>query len=138
MKVDSTTPVRSARLRRSGGKTGASSAGSFADELTAGAGEPAATPEAPQVGAVPGLLALQEVGTASDGRSRGLLRGQDLLDRLEDIRLGLLAGAIAKEDLRALSAAVGAQRAAVDDPRLNEILDEIELRAEVELAKLGG
>lgn len=138
MKVDSTTPVRSARLRRSRGKSGTASAGRFADELGAGEAAGSPTPAAPQVEAVPGLLALQEVGTAADGRSRGLRRGHDILDRLEEIRMGLLAGEIPKENLRALSAAVRAQRSAVDDPRLNEILDEIELRAEVELAKAGG
>jgi hypothetical protein len=35
-----------------------------------------------------------------------------------------------------LSRLARARRADVDDPRLVEVLDEIELRAEVELAKL--
>jgi len=36
-----------------------------------------------------------------------------------------------------LLSAVKAQRDQTDDPRLEQILDEIELRAAVELAKLG-
>jgi hypothetical protein len=59
-----------------------------------------------------------------------------MLDRLEDIRHGLLMGAIPRDRLQELAAAVRRQREAIDDPRLVEILDEIELRARVELAKL--
>jgi hypothetical protein len=59
-----------------------------------------------------------------------------MLDRLDEIRLGLLSGAVSKERLVELSRLARARRADVDDPRLVEVLDEIELRAEVELAKL--
>jgi len=59
-----------------------------------------------------------------------------MLDRLDDIRLGLLTGTVSKERLSELSRLARVRRAEVDDPRLVEVLDEIELRAEVELAKL--
>jgi hypothetical protein len=39
--------------------------------------------------------------------------------------------------LVALARALRDQRAQIDDPQLIEVLDEIELRAAVELAKLG-
>jgi len=53
------------------------------------------------------------------------------------VRLGLLAGTIPTDRLGTLLSAVKAQRDQTDDPRLEQILDEIELRAAVELAKLG-
>jgi len=48
----------------------------------------------------------------------------------------LLDGSISEESLGNLSKLVRAKRENVDDPQLMEVLDEIELRAEVELAKL--
>jgi hypothetical protein len=59
-----------------------------------------------------------------------------MLDELEQIRLGLLLGAIPRAKLEQLAQLVRARREQVDDPRLMAILDEIELRAAVELAKL--
>ena len=94
--------------------------------------------EVSQVDAVQSILAVQEVPDATDGRSRGHARryGDDLLERLDKIRHGLLIGAIPKEDLSELARTMRAERRTSDDRRLNEIIDEIELRAEVEIAKL--
>ncbi|MBM3507080.1 MAG: hypothetical protein FJX64_05030 [Alphaproteobacteria bacterium] len=64
-------------------------------------------------------------------------RGFDLLDRLDEIRMGLLMGAIPKDRLGNLVRLVRARRDGVMDPKLTAILDDIELRAMVELAKLG-
>jgi hypothetical protein len=62
--------------------------------------------------------------------------GDDLLDRLESLRRDILLGAIPKEKLANLAHALRAQRGQTDDPRLKQIIDEIELRAKVEIAKL--
>ena len=59
-----------------------------------------------------------------------------MLDKLEEIRLGLLLGTIPQSRLEQLAHLVRAQREQVNDPKLTAILDEIELRAAVELAKL--
>jgi hypothetical protein len=59
-----------------------------------------------------------------------------MLDKLEEIRLGLLLGTIPQSRLEQLAHLVRAQRELVNDPKLTAILDEIELRAAVELAKL--
>jgi len=61
---------------------------------------------------------------------------KELLDKLEDIRLGLLLGAIPKDNLSDLAHRMREKKQQVDDPGLLEIIDEIELRAEVEIAKL--
>jgi len=59
-----------------------------------------------------------------------------MLDELEQIRLGLLLGQIPRARLEQLAQMVRARREQLDDPKLIAILDEIELRAAVELAKL--
>ena len=84
------------------------------------------------------ILAVQETPDSTQGRSRGLAMpyGGDLLDHLEDLRRDLLTGAIAKEKLSGLAQKMRAHRRQTDDPRLNAIIDEIELRAEVEIAKM--
>jgi pyruvate-formate lyase len=89
------------------------------------------------VNQVDGILALQEVPGAADGRSKGISRGADLLDRLDEIRHALLRGAVSRDQLVELHRRVVAQKTVVDDARLSTLLDEIDLRASVELAKLG-
>ena len=70
----------------------------------------------------------------SDKRSTSS-RAVLILDRLEDIRQGLLVGAISKPKLQELAGAIKETREAALDAEMNDILDEIELRAKIELAK---
>lgn len=113
---------------------------SFADALRDAADTQSASASGSVQGvtAVGGIFAVQEVETATDGRSRGLLigYGDDLLDRLEELRIDLLLGAVPKDKLVDLAHEMRQKRHQVEDPQLNEIIDEIELRAEVEIAKL--
>lgn len=90
------------------------------------------------VGGVDALLAVQSMGdsTEREARRRLIRRGEDILDRLEEVRHGLLMGTIGKDQLGRLAESVRQRREASADPRLGAVLDEIELRAEVELAKL--
>lgn len=89
------------------------------------------------IATVGGLLSLQEAPDATMGRSKGLARAEDMLKDLETLQRGLVLGTISVQDLRSISAKVRGQRQSTQDSRLDEILAEIELRAEIELAKLG-
>lgn len=86
--------------------------------------------------ALDSILALQGVNDAASGRSRGLARGNQLLDMLDEVRDGLLSGSLPRATLHRLASAVGTREDAFADPTLQGVLDEIELRAHVELAKL--
>ncbi|HEX7005737.1 MAG TPA: flagellar assembly protein FliX [Alphaproteobacteria bacterium] len=134
MKIDPSARLRTAPVRRAGAGSGTAPAGEFAGHLAA---DPPAAPvaTAAPVAANP-LLSIQEIADATTGRSRARARGEAMLDRLEDIRLGLLVGRVPKDRLVELSRLARTRRAEAVDPRLVEVLDEIELRAEVELAKL--
>jgi hypothetical protein len=130
--VGPTAPSRRARKTGDSGKK-------FAQELSSGdadTGVSGVSSSGP-LASVDALLALQEVPDSTQGRSRGLKRASDLLDRLDDIRNGLLIGSIPFDKLDRLVSLVRSQRADTTDPRLAALLDEIELRASVELAKLG-
>ena len=85
------------------------------------------------------MLAAQEVPVSqSDDRTRKKLQdyGDDLLDRLDDLRLGILLGAYSKDKLAELAQRLRQKRDNSEDRKLNEIIAEIELRVEVEIAKL--
>jgi hypothetical protein len=82
------------------------------------------------------ILALQGVEDATDSRRRVVQHGEQLLSLLDEIRDGFLAGGIPRGTLNRLALAIIARRESFADPKLHEVLDEIDLRARVELAKL--
>jgi len=82
------------------------------------------------------LLTLQDGGTPAERRRRAVGRAGRLLDVLERMRVALLEGELSGADLQRLQRTLREQRAATDDPRLEMLLDEIETRGAVELAKL--
>lgn len=133
MKITDTRSVGTTAPRRSGRSE--SGKGEFARALDS---EPASQASklsvSTPVGAMDSLLALQEVNP--DETRRAVQRhAEDVLDELDELRHGLLMGTLSRVQLRRLKTLITARRAAIDDPRLAEILDEIELRAAVELAK---
>lgn len=89
------------------------------------------------IAAVDALWALQEVPDATTGRSKGLIRADEMLEMLEEVRKGILLGAISAPNLRKLADMARNQKSDTGDEKLDSLLREIELRAEVELAKLG-
>ncbi len=100
---------------------------------------PAAVSGASGVGGVVGveaLLALQDVESATERKRRSVRRADRLLDELDGLKIALLGGDLDPARLDRLARAVREQRASTDDPRLESVLDEIETRAAVELAKL--
>jgi hypothetical protein len=138
MKIDRLSSFGTSTARRSE-RNGSTKSGGFARALSLG-------DDAPPVSAIGGgaalapvdsLLALQEVSDDPGGRNRGRRHGEALLERLDDLHLGLLSGRMSLDALERLSVMVAAKRDTVGDPRLSQILDEIEVRAAVELAKLG-
>jgi hypothetical protein len=84
------------------------------------------------------LIALQEVDGPIERRRRAMGRAGKLLDALDGLKLDLLDGTLSPASMEALTRAVREQRSLTDDPRLEGLLDEIETRATVELAKLEG
>jgi hypothetical protein len=127
------------------GRTGGSRAARGADgagfrlpEADAGEGpsqSAAASQSAPVVG-VEALIALQEMGGPLERRRRAVGRAGRILDVLDEVKLALIDGRLGAADLERLRRAVREQRAATGDPGLEGLLDEIETRAAVEIAKL--
>lgn len=135
MEIKGTGSVGSTGVRRV-------SRGPSSSDSTFAATEAADAPRAQTVSgpgpiaAVDTILMLQGFDDSTEGRSKGLAHGQNLLDMLDQVRDGLLAGAIPRSTLTRLAAAVGRRQETFVDPKLQQVLDEIDLRARVELAKL--
>lgn len=107
--------------------------------LAGGTGARASAPVAAGggVGSLEALLALQGVGVAMAGPRQGAVRhGRALLDALDALRADVLAGGAGAGALERLDALVGETRRG-GDPGLDALLDDIELRVRVELAKSG-
>lgn len=133
-RIDGLGPVRSTTPVRRTSKANKASGTSFSEHLE-GADETSGVHSSSALGSVSGVLDLQEVDDALARAARGKLRAEDLLDKLDDIRLDLLSGTLTKTKLLKLAEVVNSRRTEVSDPKLSAILDEIDLRAQVELAK---
>ncbi len=86
--------------------------------------------------AVSALLSLQEVEDQGSGRKRSLTRAETMLDLLDEIRHGILIGAIPRHKLRQMLQLCKTKPEAYIDASLSGIVSDIELRAKVELAKI--
>lgn len=109
----------------------------FSAQLS-GAGVPAsaAVSGAAPVSSLEALVALQQEEGPLERRRRAVVRAGAVLDLLDEVKLALLDGGATAPALERLARAVRSERARTDDPRLEEVLDEIETRAAVEMAKL--
>lgn len=88
------------------------------------------------VASVDALLALQAAGGPLERRRRAVNRAGRILDVLDEVRVAVLGGELTVADLERLRRAVRDTRDRTEDPGLEGVLDEIETRAAVELAKL--
>jgi hypothetical protein len=125
------------RVRKTEKAGGAGASQAFRDHI---GDSPSATPAA-AAGTVPlaalgSLLAIQEATDPIVGRRKAVLRGDSLLDELRELQIGLVQGWVSEGQLRSIARMLDQPRPAVDDPDLQRVLDDIELRAAVELAKL--
>jgi hypothetical protein len=138
-KVEGPGSVRSSAPTRKTGKASAAGATSFAKHLEEdeGVGPVSGVSTIGAVGGIGAIIGVQEVGDATERASKGKKRAHRLLEQLDELRIALINGVLSKDQLLRLSNMVQQEKIGVDDPRLAEILDDIDLRARVELAKFG-
>ena len=134
-KIEGTGPSRGAQPVKRTAKTSSAGGTSFAKQLDE-TSEATGTQAMSGTSAVSGVLGVQEIDDALAQASRGKMRAHDILDRLENLRIELLSGTVSRDKLMQLVQVVGSRRPEVTDPQLAEVLDHIDLRAQVELAKL--
>ena len=128
-----TSPIGPSTRQPSGaGRTAAAPGFSLSGPASTTMATPAHAPAAAAA-----LLGLQDIGpTPAERRRRGIRRGGLLLDRLDQLRLGLLDGAVPLTALQGLRAELAGAIELDGDERLRGLLDAIDVRCAVELAKL--
>ncbi|CUA91765.1 flagellar assembly protein FliX [Pannonibacter indicus] len=134
MRITNNTPVSS--VQGKGSKKKAGGGGSF---LIGGDGEAHAavsTSSSSSLSSIDALLSLQEMQVQPDDRDAATARGHSMLDLLDALKADLLAGVIEPIRLEEMMSAL-ADRPVSSDPGLESVIDEIELRVKVELAKQG-
>lgn len=116
-------------------RRGAASGGFSVKE---GDSTPAAAASSPlrTVGGIDALIALQGVDDATERRRHAVKRGRLALDALDELKVGLLGGDLTPATLQKLKAVAAHLKTASGDAALDGVLAEIELRVEVEIAKL--
>ncbi len=137
MKIEGPNKTAGAGKSKKSGKAGASGA-SFGDFIASGPKESAQTQTTQSIVQVDALLALQGVDDATERASRGrmLQRGDDILGELDSVRMSMLHGDMTIGDMVNIADVVASHREKISDPKLTELMDEIDLRAQVELAKM--
>jgi hypothetical protein len=134
MRIENTARSSSVSAR-SGINRNGNGGGFFIAEEPAVSHASAATATAPTAG-IDALLALQAVEDPLFAKKKAVRRGNALLDTLDSIKADLLMGQVSEGRLNQLMALLGQARER-NLPDLDPILDDIELRARVELAKFG-
>ena len=136
MKISNGSEARGVRSTSAARKRGQTAGADFAGHL--GQPKPAVSADSSSgVGSVAALLAVQAAGDPLEGRRRAIERADSLLDRLDLLRLALLEGRLDDDTLQRLAAELERHAEALDDPDLTDIVAQVELRAQVELAKRG-
>ena len=108
--------------------------------FTLGQAETARSAAAPvglrTVGGIDALIALQGLEDATERRKHAVKRGRVALDALDELKIGLLGGALSQATLGKLRSAAALLKDGSGDIGLDSLLGEIELRVEVEIAKM--
>ena len=136
MKVAGQSGVGSAAPGRASARSAASG---FSIAGQSGPGETAAaapTTSASALSSLDALIALQQVENPLERRRKAVRRASAILDVLDEVKLALLDGGATPASLDRLMQAIRQERGDADTPALQSLLDEIETRAAVELAKL--
>lgn len=137
MKVNGPSGVGSASGPSRAGVRGAAQGFSLPGLSGTGEAAPAGRVAGPvAVSSIDALLALQAIGDPLERRRKAVRRGTAILDVLDEVKLALLDGGVPPAALERLVRAVRLEKGEADEPRLKALLDEIETRAAVELAKI--
>lgn len=135
MRIEPNRATALARART--GRGAAPSAGGFESHIgqTRGPAGAAASALDP-VANLESVLLLNDIAEREEPDTAARRDASAILAGLDEIRHGLLQGRLSRRVLIDLERAVRRDRAGISDPALRDLIDEIALRARVELAKL--
>lgn len=139
MKIDGPNSTQKAGATKKAGKAGAASDSGFGSMLGVDeASEATHTAGANVIARVDVLLAAQGSEDPAEKKAKQKMqkRGSEILHQLDKIRLGMLTNNLTVGNLIDIADVVAAHRERINDPQLAGLLDEIDLRAQIEIAKM--
>ncbi|MDY0030151.1 MAG: flagellar assembly protein FliX [Pseudobdellovibrionaceae bacterium] len=133
---DQTNKASSTKKSSKSGSAGSSSFGALIGGSEAEA--PAHTAAASAIAGIDALLLVQESEDPTERAARKRMneRAGDLLGQLDKIKIGMLTGTLSVGNLIDIADVVASHREKLKDPQLSALLDEIDLRAQIEIAKM--
>ena len=137
MKVEGPGKAQSASNTKKSGR--ADQSGShFGDFLTSGTTSTESAGQTQSIGTVDSLLALQGADdpTAKASKKRMKERANVILDELDKVRIAMLTGRLTVGHMIDIADVIASHREKISDPALTDLMDEVDLRAQVELAKM--
>ena len=138
MKVGETKgPAKTAKSKKASSAQSGSSA-DFSQYVHGGASEASGAGATQSIAQLDALLAAQETEdpTQQSARRRAYVRADSILDKLEEVRIKMLVGNLTLGHMIDVADVVASHRDKIEDPKLTAIMDEIDLRAQVEIAKV--
>lgn len=90
------------------------------------------------IASVDALLIAQAAEDPAQQKAKKRMRERavNILDELNDLKMAMLTGQVTIGHMLSISDVVAMHREKIVDPELSALLDEIDLRAQIELAKL--
>lgn len=112
--------------------------GSFGAMVAGAAQETKGAQATQSIANVDALLAVQgaENPTERAARRRMHQRGENILGQLDRLKMGILSGTLTIGQVIDVADVVASHREKISDPKLSALLDEIDLRAQIEMAKM--
>lgn len=138
MKINETGRTSQTGKAKKSDKTKTQGDGTFGELIGDGAQETQSAGASQAMARVDSLLDVQASEDPAEraARQRMQQRAHSILDELENIRVSLLTGTLTVGQMLNVADIVASHREKISDPRLVEIMDEIDLRAQVEIAKM--
>tara|TARA_R110001592_G_scaffold27763_13_gene102748 strand:- start:35102 stop:35545 length:444 start_codon:yes stop_codon:yes gene_type:complete len=138
MKVGGTKgPNSTSKSKRSSSSQGENTV-DFSQYVTGGTAQATGASATQSIAQLDVLLAVQEVEdpTQKAAKKKAHMRADTILENLEQIRIKMLCGELTVGHMIDVADVVASHRDKIDDPKLTSVMDEIDLRAQVELAKM--
>ena len=139
MKINGPKQTSGASATKKTSKAKPAESNDFGEFMSAGATQSSGSASAPQsITAVDALLAVQAVEDPTEraARKRMTLRAENVLKELDDLHMAMTCGQVSMSHMIDIADMVSTHREKVTDSKLAALLDEIDLRAQVELAKM--
>lgn len=137
MKIEGPGKAQGAsKTKKKDGVSGADS--SFEDYIASGPGGAAPAVSTQSIAKLDALLTVQGVDDPAGraARQRARHRADTILDELDKVRMAMLSGNLTVGHMVDIADVVAAHREKITDPVLTALMDEVDLRAQVELAKM--